>query len=372
MDYLYDKINDYRNIFFENNDIIPSSLIPKQEYYIDNSNQFNSINEEDQLDNNNIPYYYLIDKAGLEKNNILKCAKSTQAKTSEDYCLPDLYTPNDILNIFNKESNKQIFSEFLKQLNFNKNIEDDLQLTKKKRNRINDKNENDNVSILIQENFAEGRINTKKRGRQTNKIFKKEIHTKMCADNIIKKVKTAIFKYPLLFLKNILKEFATTNKYELLKIDYEFVYRLKKEEDLKLLDMSLKDLFSKNISSKYTKYYKDFNKRNIKNILSNEVDDSIVFVFNMTLRDWLDIFTLKKSVNDILNKTNNINYQNVDIEKIEKNLVRIDKFLKEINEKNKDEDYINHFIFYLYNYERWFYLKRGRNRDKKEIKNGKN
>ena len=191
----------------------------------------------------------------------------------------------------------------------------------------------------------------------------------MWADNIIKKIKTAIFKYPLLFLNNILKAFPTTNKYELLKIDYEFVMRLKKEEELKLLDMSLKDIFSKNISSKYTKYEKNFNKKIIENILNKKVnvDDTILFVFNMTLRDWLDIFTLKKTVNDIYNKTNYINYQNVDFEKIEKNLVRIDKFLKIINEKNKDEEYMSHFIFYLYNYERWFYLKRGRNRNKKAI-----
>ena len=191
----------------------------------------------------------------------------------------------------------------------------------------------------------------------------------MSADNIIKKIKTAIFKYPLLFLNNILKEFATTNKYELLKIDYEFVMRLKKEEELKLLDMSLKDIFSKNISSKYTKYEKNFNKKIIENILNKKVnvDDTILFVFNMTLRDWLDIFTLKKNVNDILNKTNNINYQNVDIEKIENNFVRIDEFLKEINEKNKNEDYMSHFISCLYNYERWFYLKKGRTRNKKDI-----
>ena len=364
MFYLPSSIND-DNIFFGNNDIFPSSQIQNQEYYLDASDQFNSINEEEQLDNNNIPSYYLINKGGIEKNNILKSAKSTQAKTNEDYCLPNLYTPNDVLDIFNKDSNKQIFSEFLKQLNFNKNIEDDLQLTKKKRNRTNDKN--DNISILIQDNFAEGITKTKKRGRQTNKILKKEIHTKMWADNIIKKIKTAIFKYPLLFLNNILKAFPTTNKYELLKIDYEFINRLKKERELKLLDMSLKDLFSQNISSKYSKYEKEFNKNNIENILSNGVNDTILFAFNMTLRDWLDIFTLKKTVNDIYNKTNYINYQNVDCEKIEKNLVRIDKFLKIINEKNKDENYMSHFIFYLYNYERWFYLKRGRNRNKKAI-----
>ena len=57
MYYLFNSINDYRNDFFENNDNFPSSLLKIQEYDLDTNNQFNSINEEEQLDNNK---YHLI------------------------------------------------------------------------------------------------------------------------------------------------------------------------------------------------------------------------------------------------------------------------------------------------------------------------
>ena len=364
MHYFQDTIN-YRNDFFDNNESIALSLFQNQEYEFDINNQFNLKYEEEQPNKYYpIPSYYLINKE-VDNYNILKTTKSTQIKTNENNCLPILYTSNDILNIFNKESNKHKYFDSLKQLNFKQDIENDLQLTKKKRKRNN--NKDDNVSILIKDNFKEGEKKSKKRGRKTNKILKSEIHDKKSPDNIIKRVKTSIFKYPLFFLNNILKASSTTNKYELLRIDYRFINRLKKEEEFKLLDMSLKEIYSKNISPKYNKYDKDFNKKNIESIINSGVDNTIIFVFNMTLRDWLDIFTLKKTVNDLLNKSNNINYQNIDIEKIEKNLVRIDRLLKKINEDNKDEDYMSLFIFYLYNYERWFYLKRGRSRDKKEI-----
>ena len=143
-----------------------------------------------------------------------------------------------------------------------------------------------------------------------------------------------------------------------MKLDYKFVNRIEKEQDLKILNMRLKDLFSNDISPKYKhKFPKDYNKTIIERILK-DADDIILFAFNMTLRDWLDIFTLKKSVKDIINVYNNKNNdcQNL-IEKIEQSLIGFDKIVNKIKENN-DEDYMALFIFCLYNYERWFYLKK--------------
>ena len=87
----------------------------------------------------------------------------------------------------------------------------------------------------------------------------------------------------------------------------------------------------------------------------------------MTLRDWLDIFTFKKTVKDIINLYIDINYQNIDEIKIEQSLVGVGKLLNEIKSKNMNNggDYITFFIFFLYNYERWFYLKKSRRRKKR-------
>ena len=76
------------------------------------------------------------------------------------------------------------------------------------------------------------------------------IKGKHTPDNIIKKVKAAIFKYTLSFLNNILKENLEKNV-KLLPLDYKYVNNLQKEQDLNFLNMNLKDLFSKEISPKY-------------------------------------------------------------------------------------------------------------------------
>ena len=313
-------------------------------------------NDKDSLYN-----LYLINKSELEKKNITKDTKSNSNKDNEDSCEPELYTSNDILNIFNKEQNKYIFSEIIKKLKFSEYIEDDLNLTKKKRLRpfVFD--------ALILNKDLKNDEKKKKRGRKSKENNKTETHDKRCPDNVIKKVKATIFKYILLFLNKIINE-NFKFKVELLKLDYRFVERIEKEQNLKLLNMRLKDLFSKDISPKYKyKYPKDYNKKIIEKILQ-DTNEIILFSFNMTLRDQIDIFTQKKSVKDIINVYNNKNNdcQNL-IEKIEQNLIGLDKIVDKLN-KNNDEDYMALFIFCLYNYERWFHLKKYRkNKKGKEI-----
>ena len=135
-----------------------------------------------------------------------------------------------------------------------------------------------------------------KRGRKTKEIKDIGIHNKMVPDNIIKKIKAKIFEYAIVFLNNILSNNKKEEK--LFKLDYKYVNRLNREQDLQYLDMKLKELFSKDISPKYIikNRHKDFNKRYISKILNNQSDNTILFVFNITFRDWLDLFTLKKNI----------------------------------------------------------------------------
>ena len=125
--------------------------------------------------------------------------------------------------------------------------------------------------------------------------------------------------------------------------------------------MKLKDLFSNKISKKYSTKPVDFNKKLIKKILNKNSDETIKFAFNITLRDWLDLFTLKKRVEELLKESD----KNIDCEKIKKSIYPVDAFINEIKHKNGKE-YLTPFIFLLYNYERWFYIKRGRKISKKK------
>ena len=194
----------------------------------------------------------------------------------------------------------------------------------------------------------------------------------MCSDNIIKKIKSAIFKYSLYFLNNILisaDETCSLYNIKLSRLSYKYVDELKKEKEFEILNMSLKNFFSKDISLKKRKYNSNFNKNIIELLINKKkVNDTILFAFNMTLKNWLDIFTLKKSVKDIIEEYKDKKYKNIDSEKIEKSLVGVDKLLNEIKEKN-GEDYLPYFIYCLYNYERWFYLKKSRTNNTKRTSN---
>jgi len=354
------------NTFFKNNESFISSQIEFPNNILNDLNNINmnNIYEEDNYGNfnniNNIESYFWINKSELEKKNTAKDTKSSSTKKSEESCEPKLYTLNDISKIFNKEQNKDIYS-YLSNVKFEYNIENNLKLTKNKRMRPFD---SENIALILNNN-SKNDEEKKKRGRKSKENIKREIHDKRCPDNIIKKIKVVIFKYTLLFLNKILND-NSKYKIQLLKLDYKLINRIEKEQELNFLNLSLKDLFSKDISPKYkNKFPHDYNKKIIEKILKDD-GDIVLFAFNMTLRDWLDIFTQKKSVKDIVNKynKNNIDFQDL-IEKIEQSLIGFDKMLKKINENN-DEDYMTLFIFYFYNYERWFCLKKCRKRNIKE------
>lgn len=79
---------------------------------------------------------------------------------------------------------------------------------------------------------------------------------------------------------------------------------------------------------------------------------------NLKFKDWIDIFTYKKDFNSILklDKRNALNFS--------KYIEYADKLILDIYKKNRNDNYVlcTIFLVYLYNYERWFTVKRGRNR----------
>ena len=80
----------------------------------------------------------------------------------------------------------------------------------------------------------------------------------------------------------------------------------------------------------------------------------IGFLFKMTIKDWIELFTLKKPI---------YNFENLsfsDREVIKKKIPSILELFDEILEKNKDDIYFTKIVFYLYNYENCFEIKRGR------------
>ena len=79
----------------------------------------------------------------------------------------------------------------------------------------------------------------------------------------------------------------------------------------------------------------------------------------MTIKDWIDVFILKKTIYGFENLCIN------GYKEIQSKIPSIKQLFEEILDKNKDDIYFTKFVFYLYNYEKWFINKIGRNREKR-------
>ena len=187
----------------------------------------------------------------------------------------------------------------------------------------------------------------KKKGRKKKNEIEKGKHDKYAPDNIIKKCKRIFFKYIIIYINAIMKKYQ--KNFEFKNLSYEnYINNLKKENEIKLLNMPLKDFVSLKISSKYSLNL-DFNSQKMEKILSEEKNNqTLISLLSMTFGEWIDIFTFKKIVNYDF-KFNGLED------------VLIDLYKKE------DDEYFSRFVFYLFNYKNWF--RNIKPRKPKEIKN---
>ena len=120
-----------------------------------------------------------------------------------------------------------------------------------------------------------------------------------------------------------------------------------------LLDKSIKDLLSLDVSPKF-KSGKDFNRKMIECLMeykNKNENEFLMFALNMKFREWLDLFTLKIEFKE---------FSETFAEELNKNMTKVKDMIEDVYSKNKDRNYISSFIFYLYNYENWFIMKRSK------------
>ena len=155
----------------------------------------------------------------------------------------------------------------------------------------------------------------------------------------------------------------------ILKIGYKNnIDKLKKDYNLELLEKPLKSLFSLDVSDKYRtkKENKDYNAKVIKDIIEHiEIEDynTIKFLLNISLNDWIDLFTYKKDIYTLKEEYDATEINCEKIEKIQKECIGAIHLLKDISKE--DQTYYTLFILYLFNFQRWFWIRKGRNEEKK-------
>ena len=332
-------------------------------------NQFNSI----FLDNVNLENFPLPPPLQTEKDVVNKnCPDSTkwgskQINKEENEGIKEYYH----INNGNEMNGNELFSfdkikkEIFPKLNIsneikNKILKNENTLQKiEKFKKITTENE-----FNSEENFGINKLGRKKLGDKSIRT-----HTKYSYDNAMKKIKSEIFYYVLSFINIIFNAFIDKNKkkslfiitYENKKVydngfylkplNYKIIDNLKKDYNLNLLQMKLKDFFSQSITPKFKKLSTSSNKIILDEILKDENDDSLICkALNLKFEEWLDFFTYKKNIHILeqIEKEKNIE------------LPRTEKLLNKIGSEN-DDSYFLIFLFLLYNVKWWFYIKKGRN-----------
>ena len=356
---IIEETNNYNN----NNPFISYNIYDCPMNNNNYQNWINSLYDEENMENNNPA---TPEKADTKIQNLEE--KSTNIWTFQQ---PKFYSFEEIKERLSKIWANDQIEAILKDGQCLKNSAEYrfMDTLNKKRKRVE---ENDYIINSFDE--LQKKEGEKKRGRAPKKDSNKT-HTKMNSDNIILKIKAKLFENILEFINALLSNIELNKKLniELIKLDYNYIKNLRRDNELNLLNTTLKDILSMNISPKFKSKDKDYNKKTINDLIDNidKKKNTLLFVLNMTFRDWLDIFTGK---NNLENKANNIegNQMDIDFKLIKNSFVGIDKFLSNLEEeikkeKENDYKYFAFCIFYLYNYERWFFVKSSRKKkDKKK------
>ena len=244
---------------------------------------------------------------------------------------------------------------------FNGNIEKDnstQNFSSQKQTRPTQKDEKDSIK-------------KKKPGRENKNENIKDIHNKFNEDNIMRKIKVHILNQKI---RNIFDNYflaLNLKKKKLLKFEQKEIISLKKEENIKLMDTHLKDIYQKyNIGKKYTKRENNYNINLINEIYSENEYIDLQKMFDLTFFEFLEIYTnpiAEKELNEELKQ------KKKEIESFKRiNFDGIKNWIEELENKyknkNESDDEIKIYISKIKNccgnYRKLLENKDGRNNKK--------
>ena len=273
------------------------------------------------------------DLEGLDNPNL-----STLPHSHDQVIREYLFDINEnIKNIFEQNKKLSIFIPIFERNKISKKLLNHINGVKTERIRrtaaeLNVDNEGDVViQILLQ-------------GRKRKGSSDIGDHTKNSSDNIMKKITLLYFKYLVKSINEILRDKKL--KYFFIKLSSSLVDSLKAETILKYLNMTLEELLSQDISSKFTLKEREYNKKIMKEILENCKE--LKGLFKLKFRDWINRFIM--ATESVIN--NGFEFKGLD-----------GLLLKFLKKYETDEQYCVDFVYLMYHYEKWFKNRRIRGKD---------
>lgn len=152
---------------------------------------------------------------------------------------------------------------------------------------------------------------SKKRGRRSNSYKEKHkevkyVHDKTSNDNIIRKIKTYFTKALLEFVnfiyekeyQKIYKDLKKVKTPWLQKLSRDVIKPISIDENLKWLNMKVKDFLSSQVSTKNKHYEIGYNAKKIKKVLDEGKMTELIDILNKDIIFFLEIYATKNDENN--------------------------------------------------------------------------
>ena len=265
-------------------------------------------------------------------------------------------TENENDSLIDKDDDEQLKQEYEDKLYFLKPEPEKGEILKQKNSKeittatSNQKNNitpNEPQQQIIPEISESKESNTKSNkkvlGRKKKSDKSERTHTKSREDNKMRKIKVYIIR----FILNRLNQHINKYHRKFLKIDKKIGENLKKDFNIKLMNMKIKEIFSEfSINGRYL-------------TLKQETNLNIALMREIYAKNDIEVIKILESKYiDLLNI----------LRKDYLEQFRHDVIKKEIKcgeDKKNAEKYVEELIGLLLNYEEWFKSKSGRERNKK-------
>ena len=177
--------------------------------------------------------------------------------------------------------------------------------------------EKENNNNNIKEKIFEIKKTNKRLGRLKKNSFLKGKHNKFAEDNIIRKLKRRFLEKVRIYINNeynnycIEKRKTKGKKNWLKKIEAKFSINMKKTDNLNWFNLKIYEVFSENLSSKYSTYDSCVNKKKIRNFFLLKDSNKVKDILNMTI----DTLFNKFINNEKLDSFKTLNDDMIELEK---------------------------------------------------------
>jgi hypothetical protein len=161
------------------------------------------------------------------------------------------------------------------------------------------------LSNIPQVNYTENNNFQFKRGRKKKDDISNRKRNKFCNDNLNHRLKTLYFQKFLITLINTkIKSCFKEQKYTIIKINSDIIKDIKNKSNLDLLNSTLGEFLSKEISIKFYKKDKHHNYFEIQKLLNTKFKQEFETILNTKLIELYNIFISNDSLKIIKNKFN--------------------------------------------------------------------